>query len=143
MIEIGKLHHVSICVADLEASRHFYSDVLGMDEVERPPTFLFQGQWFRKNGYEIHTIFIDAAGQVPGDAENIIKPGRDITFARHFCFSVSSVEETVKTLTKENESLKSSHRNEWFMIGALVLFVGLVFGLIMGRQQRKRKSSYY
>ncbi len=57
--------------------------------------------------------------------------------------ALREAEEAVKTLTKENESLSSSHRNEWFFTGALVLFVGLVFGLIMGRQQRKRKSSYY
>jgi catechol 2,3-dioxygenase-like lactoylglutathione lyase family enzyme len=100
VIELGRLHHVSICVANLEATRSFYCDVLGMDEVERPPTFQFKGQWFRKNGYEIHTIYKDAAGQIPGDAENIIKPGRDITFARHFCFSVSSVDETIKTLAQ-------------------------------------------
>ncbi len=57
--------------------------------------------------------------------------------------ALKKAEETVKTLTKENQTLTSSHRNEWFFTGALVLAVGLVFGLIMGRQQRKRKSSYY
>ena len=110
MIEIGRLHHVSICVADLDATRNFYCAVLGMDEVDRPTTFNFNGQWFRKNGYEIHTIYIDAAGQVPGDAENIIKPGRDITFARHFCFSVSSVDEAVKTLAENGVELAAGPR---------------------------------
>lgn len=57
--------------------------------------------------------------------------------------ALKEVKETAKILTKENESLSSSHRNEWFFTGALVLFVGLIFGLIMGRRQRKRKSSYY
>jgi SH3 domain protein len=50
---------------------------------------------------------------------------------------------TLETLQKENMVLKSSQRNRWFLSGAVVLLVGLIFGLVMGRQQRKRKSSYY
>ena len=50
---------------------------------------------------------------------------------------------TTKKLIKENAVLKSSQRNTWFLTGAAVLLVGLIFGLIMGRQQKKRKSSYY
>jgi len=50
---------------------------------------------------------------------------------------------TLETLQKENMVLKSSQRNRWFLTGAVVLLVGLIFGLIMGRQQRKRRSSYY
>ena len=50
---------------------------------------------------------------------------------------------TLETLQKENMILKSSQRNRWFLTGAVVLLVGLIFGLVMGRQQRKRKSSYY
>jgi SH3 domain protein len=50
---------------------------------------------------------------------------------------------TLDTLQKENMILKSSQRNRWFLTGAVVLLVGLIFGLVMGRQQRKRKSSYY
>ncbi len=100
MIEIGRLHHVTICVADLEATRHFYVDVLGLEEVKRPLSFQFKGQWFRKNGAEIHTIYKEAAGQIPGDAKNVIKPSRDITFARHFCFSVSNIANTINTLAE-------------------------------------------
>ena len=50
---------------------------------------------------------------------------------------------TLETLQKENLVLNSSQRNRWFLAGAVVLLVGLIFGLVMGRQQRKRKSSYY
>jgi len=50
---------------------------------------------------------------------------------------------TLETLQKENMILKSSQRNRWFLSGAVVLLVGLIFGLVMGRQQRKKKSSYY
>ena len=50
---------------------------------------------------------------------------------------------TLQTVQKENMVLKSSQRNRWFLSGGAVLLVGLVFGLVMGRQQRKKKSSYY
>jgi len=52
-------------------------------------------------------------------------------------------EETLKKLTQTNESLKNSQRNRWFATGALVLLCGLIIGLLIGRQQKKRKSLYY
>lgn len=57
--------------------------------------------------------------------------------------ALKEAQETAKRLTEENEGLRSSQRNRWFATGASVLFVGLIFGLIMGRQQRRRRSSYY
>lgn len=47
------------------------------------------------------------------------------------------------TLTEENERLRASDRNRWFLTGAGVLCVGLILGLILGRQQKRRRSSYY
>jgi SH3 domain protein len=45
-------------------------------------------------------------------------------------------------LTAENESLRSSEENRWFLSGALVLLCGLLIGGIAGRQQKKRRSLY-
>lgn len=56
---------------------------------------------------------------------------------------MEAAQATTEKLTKENVVLKSSQRNTWFLTGAAVLLVGLIFGLIMGRQQKKRKSTYY
>jgi SH3 domain protein len=49
----------------------------------------------------------------------------------------------VQKLADENERLRSSERNKWFAIGALVLLCGFIIGLIIGRQQKKRRSAYY
>ncbi len=60
--------------------------------------------------------------------------------------TVSQLENTKKELlrvTKENKELESSQRIKWFATGASVLFVGLIFGLIMGRKQRRRRSTLY
>jgi len=54
-----------------------------------------------------------------------------------------TAQETVQTLTKENESLSSSQRNQWFGTGALVLLCGLMIGLLIGRQQKKRRSTLF
>ncbi|MCF8083706.1 MAG: TIGR04211 family SH3 domain-containing protein [Deltaproteobacteria bacterium] len=56
---------------------------------------------------------------------------------------LSTLQEKTETLTQENESLRSSQRTKWFATGALVLLCGLMIGLIMGRQQKKKKSLYY
>jgi SH3 domain protein len=42
----------------------------------------------------------------------------------------------------ENERIRSSQLNVWFLNGALVILCGLMIGTLIGRQQKKRKSSY-
>jgi len=49
---------------------------------------------------------------------------------------------TASELTEENEILKSSKRNKWFTAGGLVLFSGLVVGMFLGKQPRKRRLSF-
>jgi len=52
-------------------------------------------------------------------------------------------QETVQTLTRENENLRSSQRNKWFAMGALVLLCGLMIGLVIGGKEKKRRSNIY
>jgi SH3 domain protein len=74
-----------------------------------------------------------------GSAEYIkVKAAYDVTLS-----SLETAQRDVQGLTKENESLKSSQRNRWFAMGALVLLCGLMIGVVVGRQQRKRKSIYH
>jgi SH3 domain protein len=56
--------------------------------------------------------------------------------------TLETARETVQNLTKENEALRSSQKNKWFATGALVLLCGLMIGLLMGRQYKKRKKYY-
>lgn len=100
MFEIGKLHHCTIVVANLEATHHFYVNVLGMEQVDRPKTFDFPGQWFRKNGYDIHTLHTSCTEQVAGDPP--IPAGHLIPRTRHFCFSVNDMDATIAGLADLN-----------------------------------------
>ena len=54
-IAVRTLDHVTVVVGDLAASRAFYVDVLGMQEVPRP-AFSFDGLWFQSGPTQIHLI---------------------------------------------------------------------------------------
>ena len=56
---------------------------------------------------------------------------------------LESQEKTIEEFTAQNRQLESSERNRWFATGALVLLCGLLIGVAVGRQYRKKRSSYY
>lgn len=55
-MEIAAIHHVSLTVTDLERSRMFYREILGLAEIARPP-FNFPGAWFQVGAaQQLHLI---------------------------------------------------------------------------------------
>jgi glyoxylase I family protein len=54
-LEIESIHHVSLPVTDLERSKAFYREILGLPELERPP-FNFPGAWFGVGPNQLHLI---------------------------------------------------------------------------------------
>lgn len=78
---VKSLDHVTIVVKDLAATRRFYVDILGMEEVARP-AFSFQGQWFQAGATLIHTILeYEGSGRAGMAAERN-------TRGHHFAFLV-------------------------------------------------------
>ncbi len=61
-IGLRRMHHVSFAVADLAASKHFFCEVLGLPEDERP-AFKFAGAWLRVGDRQIHLIQDREAGR--------------------------------------------------------------------------------
>jgi SH3 domain protein len=57
--------------------------------------------------------------------------------------ALETSQKSLQSLMLENERLRSSQRNRWFITGALVLLGGWLIGLVMGRQEKKRRSSWY
>ena len=56
MLDLRRSHHVAICVTDLERSKRFYADVLGLAEIPRPP-FTVAGAWYElPDGTQVHLI---------------------------------------------------------------------------------------
>lgn len=89
-MQIAQLHHVTLTVSDLERSRRFYREVLGLAEIPRP-NFPFPGAWFDVSGaQQLHLIVHDRSTFREGKPLDT----RDI----HFAVRVSGYWETVEEL---------------------------------------------
>ena len=83
-IAMNILHplHTAMLVSDLNASQHFYSEVLGLPEVERPLNF--PGLWYQIGEYQIHLIVDEST---PNGLHNSSKWGRN----RHLAFAIADL----------------------------------------------------
>jgi catechol 2,3-dioxygenase-like lactoylglutathione lyase family enzyme len=84
-IRVRQIDHVTLVVKDLETSRQFYADVLGMQQVARP-NFPFAGLWFQAGTTQIHLILEHLAS---GPAGASIPEEASISRTRHFAFEVA------------------------------------------------------
>jgi catechol 2,3-dioxygenase-like lactoylglutathione lyase family enzyme len=100
MLEIQDLNHVNIVVKDVEASKRFYCDVLGMEDVPRHTSFTFPGAWLRSGRAEIHLIQEDVATHAPGDLSHAVfaSTDKDLAFSRHFSLVIDDTEALVEQL---------------------------------------------
>jgi len=99
-LAVQSIDHVTIVVSDLAATRRFYVDLLGMQEVPRP-AFSFQGQWFQAGPTLIHTILaFDGSGPAGmGGGFN--------TRGHHVAFLVPDAHQAAEFLTQQGLSLVS------------------------------------
>lgn len=56
--------------------------------------------------------------------------------------ALATARSDLDALRKEHERLQSSQMNRWFATGALILLCGLLLGVLVGRQQKTRRSFY-
>jgi glyoxylase I family protein len=75
-VDIETIHHVSLPVTDLERAKRFYQEILGLEELERPP-FDFPGAWYGVGEGHVHLIAGDGATFRAGKRVD----SRDIHFA--------------------------------------------------------------
>ena len=89
-----RIQHVGLVVSDLERSRRFYADALGLEEVPRPANFAFDGAWFQV-GEEPRLLHLlvetdttsSAGGADPG-------PSASVGLANHVALEVGSTSTT-------------------------------------------------
>ena len=84
------LQHVALIISDVDASRRFYGEQLGMEELARPASFGFGGAWYQAGGQEIHLI---AAADTSARAGwGGAGPQADVGLATHLAFEVDDLE---------------------------------------------------
>jgi glyoxylase I family protein len=58
-LQISQIDHVSVLITDVERSRRFYRDLLGLKEIARPRTFDFMVVWFDLGNQHLHLLLKD------------------------------------------------------------------------------------
>ncbi len=85
----------------------------------------------RKIAQELEEIRRTASSALAIDSENKDLKGKIVTYERQ-----------LQTLQQENEGLKDRTARDWFMVGAGVVILGMIIGLIIPRIRWRKKSSW-
>jgi len=89
------INHISFAVRDLEASLHFYREILGLQDIPRPEMGI-SGAWLGVGDSQVHLI------AVPDGADVGAPPDSLSPLACHQAFAVEDYQKTVDHL-KANE----------------------------------------
>jgi catechol 2,3-dioxygenase-like lactoylglutathione lyase family enzyme len=84
-----RLQHCGLVVGNVDRSRRFYGEALGLEEVPRPANFTFAGAWFSLGETEIHLL---AEADTTGRA-GIHEPGPGLAggLATHIALEVDDL----------------------------------------------------
>ncbi|GAP60641.1 glyoxalase/Bleomycin resistance protein/dioxygenase [Arthrobacter sp. Hiyo1] len=86
------MHHVCLVVSDIAATRDFYVNVLGFEEIHRPTDFVFHGAYFQNGDVEVHVVRETEPGRLarntPGWEAEELRTG----LCHHFAVLVDSFE---------------------------------------------------
>ena len=90
-----EVHHVSFAVSDLQRSRRFYQEILGLEEIPRPD-FGVPGVWYRAGGSEVHLI------GAPEGADLGTRPSSLNPLANHQAFRIEDYRKALEFLRSRN-----------------------------------------
>ena len=94
LLSVQAIDHVAVIARDLEASRQFYQDILGMNPVPRPD-FPFPGLWFQAGNTQIHVILeSEEAGPAGSSSFEGTVPAR----GHHMAFELDDCAHAVEQL---------------------------------------------
>jgi glyoxylase I family protein len=93
-MDIVRIHHISVIVADTAKAVDFYCRVLGLRESAHRPPLAFPGAWLMVGDTEIHLLELPNPDPVMGRP---IHGGRD----RHIALVVKDLENVRVALTQE------------------------------------------
>jgi catechol 2,3-dioxygenase-like lactoylglutathione lyase family enzyme len=75
-LQVTHIDHVSVLITDVQRSRRFYGEVLGLKEIAKPRTFDFVVLWFDLGNQHLHLL---------------LKDRPDARSPRHFALRVADV----------------------------------------------------
>ncbi len=75
-LQVTQIDHCSVIITDVERSRRFYRDLLGLKEIPKPRTFDFVVLWFDLGNQHLHLL---------------LKDRPDAISPRHFALRVADV----------------------------------------------------
>ncbi|VAW93349.1 Glyoxalase/bleomycin resistance protein/dioxygenase [hydrothermal vent metagenome] len=87
--------HATYIINDIDASKQFYGNVLGMTLNNNRPNLAYAGLWFDVGNGQIHLLALDNPDSTTGRPEH---GGRD----RHVALQVSSIKMIEKSLNLAN-----------------------------------------
>src|SRR5258708_39354660 len=62
--KVTQIDHVSVIITEVERSRRFYRDLLGLKEINKPRTFDFVVVWFDLGNQHLHLLLKDRADSI-------------------------------------------------------------------------------
>jgi glyoxylase I family protein len=81
--EVTQIDHVSVIITEVERSRHFYRDFLGLKEIARPRTFDFVALWFDLGNQHLHLLQKTRADTI--SPRHFALRVADVASARRYC----------------------------------------------------------
>ncbi|MFO7594608.1 MAG: VOC family protein [Pseudomonadota bacterium] len=107
-MQIQAIHHVSLLVNDTQRALSFYRDLLGLEQIERPP-LTFPGAWLAIGDRQLHLL------ELPNPDADVDRPehvGRD----RHLALTVAGLDELERRLQQAGIAMtrSKSGRNALF-----------------------------
>ena len=104
------IDHHSVIISDIERSRHFYANILGLEQDMNRPEMSFDGLWFKVGEQAIHCLLLKNPDPLEGRPEH---GGRD----RHVCLigsNINALKERLEQYYIEYTPSKSGRRAIFF-----------------------------
>ncbi len=93
MLDVTQIDHCSVIITNVERSRRFYRDLLGLKEIPRPRTFDFVVLWFELGNHQLHLL---------------LKDQPDTISPRHFALRVADVAAARKYFAEKNVPMQET-----------------------------------
>jgi glyoxylase I family protein len=103
-IQTRGMRHVLVPTDDLDATKRFYGDILGLTRMDEPETgFAFEMAWFERGGSEVHIV--KRTEEVKDWTGTDFNP----TMQPHVAFEVADYDEAREELRRQGYTFYEAH----------------------------------